>query len=194
MAASDQTQMAVLGGLSIAPMTGYALREQIRDALGSFWAESFGQIYPALAALEQEGLIERQAALRSGSSTFAITPQGSVRLRELLAEAPQPVKPRNGVLLRLFFGRQLGEEACRQLVADTRTRAQAELDRLRDIRAELRADTGADAPYILLTVLAREHAARASLAWADEALGVLDGIAGSSAAQLSAAESSAVSR
>jgi len=177
VATSNQTRMAVLGGLSIAPMTGYALREQIRDALGRFWAESFGQIYPALAELEREGLIERQAALRAGSSTFALTPQGSLRLRELLAEAPQPVKPRNGVLLRLFFGRQLGEEACRQLVADTRAAAEAELSELRDIRAELLADTGPDAPFILLTVLAGEHSARASLAWADEALGVLDGIA-----------------
>ena len=177
VATSNQTRMAVLGGLSIAPMTGYALREQIRDALGRFWAESFGQIYPALAELEREGLIERQAALRAGSSTFALTPQGSLHLRELLAEAPQPVKPRNGVLLRLFFGRQLGEEACRQLVADTRAAAEAELSELRDIRAELLADTGPDAPFILLTVLAGEHSARASLAWADEALGVLDGIA-----------------
>ena len=177
VATSNQTRMAVLGGLSIAPMTGYALREQIRDALGRFWAESFGQIYPALAELEREGLIERQAALRAGSSTFALTPQGSLRLRELLAEAPQPVKPRNGVLLRLFFGRQLGEEACRQLVADTRAAAEAELAELRDIRAELLADTGPDAPFILLTVLAGEHSARASLAWADEAMGVLDGIA-----------------
>ena len=177
VATSNQTRMAVLGGLSIAPMTGYALREQIRDALGRFWAESFGQIYPALAELEREGLIERQTALRAGSSTFALTPQGSLRLRELLAEAPQPVKPRNGVLLRLFFGRQLGEEACRQLVADTRAAAEAELAELRDIRAELLADTGPDAPFILLTVLAGEHSARASLAWADEALGVLDGIA-----------------
>ena len=177
MAASDQTQMAVLGGLSIAPMTGYALREQIRDALGQFWAESFGQIYPALTALEHEGLIERQAALRAGSSTFALTALGTERLRELLAEAPVMPKPRNGVLLRLFFGRQLGEEACRQLVEATRATAEADLAEMRRIREELQADTGPDAPYILLTVLAGEHAARASLAWSDEALGVLDGLA-----------------
>jgi DNA-binding PadR family transcriptional regulator len=174
---SDQTQMAVLGGLSIAPMTGYALREQIRDALGHFWAESFGQIYPALSALERDGLIQRQAALRAGSSTFAITPRGTERLRELLAEAPVLPKPRNGVLLRLFFGRQLGEEACRKLVADTRAAAAADLAELRHIREELQAETGPDAPYILLTVLAGEHSARASLAWAAEALGVLDGLA-----------------
>ena len=177
MASSDQTQMAVLGGLSIAPMTGYALPEQIRDALGHFWAESFGQIYPALAALEHDGMIERQSALRAGSSTFAITPLGAERLRELLAEPPVMLKPRNGVLLRLFFGRQLGEEACRRLVEDTRATAEAELAEMRRIREELQADTAPDAPYILLTVLAGEHAARASLAWADEALAVLDGLA-----------------
>lgn len=179
MAASNQTQLAVLGGLSIAPMTGYALREQIRDTLGHFWAESFGQIYPALSALERDGLIQRQAALRAGSSTFALTPRGTERMRELLAEVPVLPKPRNGVLLRLFFGRQLGEEACRTLVADTRAAAEVDLAELRHIREELQADTGPDAPYILLTVLAGEHAARASLAWADEALAVLGGIAGS---------------
>jgi DNA-binding PadR family transcriptional regulator len=174
MAVSKQTRMAVLGGLSIAPMTGYALREQIRDTLGHFWAESFGQIYPALSALEREGLIERHAAARAGSSTFALTPAGSIRLRELLAEAPQPVQPRNGVLLRLFFGRQLGDAACRELVRDARGRAEAELAEMSRLRAELQGDTGPDTPYILLTVMAGEHAARASIAWADAATQLLD--------------------
>ena len=177
MAVSEQTRMAVLGGLSIAPMTGYALREQIRDALGHFWAESFGQIYPALTTLEQDGLVERQATHRAGSSTFAITPAGSTRLRELLAEAPQSARPRNGLLLRLFFGRQLGDDACRELVQDARARAEADLVTMLGIRAELQTDTGPDAPYILLTVLAGEHAARASIAWADEALQLLDDVA-----------------
>ena len=176
MAVSDQTRMAVLGGLSMAPMTGYALREQIRGALGRFWAESFGQIYPALAALERDGLVRRLESTRPGSSTFAITPAGLLRLRQLLAEAPQPTTPRNGVLLRLFFGRQLGSDACRRLVSDARARAETELAEFRGIRNELAVADGADAPYILLTVLAGEHSARATLAWADEALAILDGI------------------
>ncbi|QYF73208.1 PadR family transcriptional regulator [Cryobacterium sp. PAMC25264] len=175
MSVSDQTQMAVLGGLSLAPMTGYALREQIRDTLGQFWSESFGQIYPALTLLERDGLIERRESLRSGSSIFAVTPSGVQRLRELLAEAPAREKPRNGLLLRLFFGRQLGPDACRRLVQDARSRAEAELAGLSAIRAEVEADDSADAPYILLTVMAGEHAARATLAWAHDALDVLDG-------------------
>jgi DNA-binding PadR family transcriptional regulator len=190
VAVSEQTQMAVLGGLSITPMTGYALREQIRDALGHFWAESFGQIYPALTLLERDGLIERHVGVRSGSSTFAITPAGSTRLRELLAEPPQAAQPRNGLLLRLFFGRQLGEDACRELVRDARARAEADLAEMQGIRAELQADRTPDAPYILLTVLAGEHSARASIVWADEALQVLDGLAPTpSAAPAGAGES-----
>jgi DNA-binding PadR family transcriptional regulator len=181
MAVSDQTRMALLGALSIAPATGYALREQVQDALGRFWAESFGQIYPALSALQAEGLVERREASRSGSSTFAITPAGLLRLRELLDEPPRTATPRNGLLLRLFFGRQLGPDAARRLVLDARGRAEAELTELAGIRAEVEkeiAGGAADAPYILLTVLAGEHSARASIAWANEALDVLDGLSG----------------
>ena len=58
MARERQTDLAVLGALSIAPMTGYALREGIRDVLGQFWSESFGQIYPTLARLEGERVFD----------------------------------------------------------------------------------------------------------------------------------------
>ena len=172
---SEQTKTAVLGALSIAPMTGYAVRNEIRNTLGHFWAESFGQIYPALAELERDGMIERRDAGRS--SKFAITIAGTARLRELLSEQPQVAKPRNGVLLRLFFGRQLGPEACRRLVLESRSQAEEKLTALRAAREEVEADDGDDAPYILLTVLAGEHSARAAISWADEALAVLDGLA-----------------
>ena len=179
MAVSHHTRAAVLGALSIAPMTGYALREQIRDTLGHFWSESFGQIYPALAALEDEGLIERRATASRRSAEFAPTPAGLARLRELLAEPPKPATPRNGVLLRLFFGRQLGVDACRELIDQTRARAEAQLIALREARDELTASDTLrdDAPYILLTISAGEHSAHAALAWADDALTTLENLA-----------------
>jgi DNA-binding PadR family transcriptional regulator len=177
MASSDQTQMAVLGALSIAPMSGYALREQIRDTLGHFWSESFGQIYPALAELQRLGMVERRDTGESRSARFALTDAGSARLRELLAAAPQPAKPRNGLLLRLFFGRQLGVEACRRLVLDARAAAESKLAELRAAREELDGDAGEDVPFMLLTVLAGEHSARAAIDWADDALTALDGLA-----------------
>jgi DNA-binding PadR family transcriptional regulator len=173
MARASQTEVAVLGGLSVQPMTGYALREAIRDVLGHFWSESYGQIYPTLAHLEQQGFVRRQDSARTGASTFAITPSGTRRLEELLAQPIQATPPRNGLLLRLYFGRHLGPTACRTLVQAALTEAQDALRRYAQIRAEIEAQDTEDRDYWLLTVSAGEHSARATQAWAHEALSTL---------------------
>lgn len=175
MARSSQTETAVLGGLSVKPMTGYALREAIRDVLGHFWSESFGQIYPTLAGLEEEGQLRRLDAGRTGASTFAITRSGRARLKELLAQPIQHVPPRSGLMLRLFFGRQLGPDACRTLVLEAKAEAERRLAELEGIRREpTEEETAKDRPYWMLTVAAGEHTARAAIAWANGALAALD--------------------
>lgn len=175
MARASQTETAVLGGLSVMPMTGYALREAIREVLGHFWSESFGQIYPTLAELERQGHVRRVGSGRAGASTFAITPSGVARLKELLGEPIQQVPPRNGLMLRLFFGRHLGPDACRSLVLGARAEAERRLVQFEAIRHEpAQEETAGDRPYWLLTVSAGEHSARAVIGWADEALAALD--------------------
>jgi DNA-binding PadR family transcriptional regulator len=175
MARASQTETAVLGALSVMPMTGYALREAIREVLGHFWSESFGQIYPALAELERQGHVRRAGSGRTGASTFAITPSGEARLKELLGEPVQQVPPRDGLMLRLFFGRQLGPQACRFLVLGARAEAERRLAQFAAIRREPPdEETAEDRPYWLLTVSAGEHAARAAIDWADEALAALE--------------------
>lgn len=175
MARERQTDLAVLGALSIAPMTGYALRVGIRDVLGQFWSESFGQIYPTLARLEDEGHVVRRAHGRA--SVFALTTAGRVRLRELLARPAAPAPPRNGLLLRLFFGHELGPAACRALIEQHRADAVGTLAGLAAARADVEAEPPSDhRAYALLTVSAGEHGARAALAWAEESLALLDGL------------------
>jgi DNA-binding PadR family transcriptional regulator len=181
MSRTNQTQTAVLGALSVEPMTGYAVREAIRDVLGHFWSESFGQIYPTLAELERDGLVRREGSSRPGSSTYAITRAGRSRLQELLSEPVRSSPPRNGLMLRIFFGRQLGPEACRALVLEARAEARRRLDEYTAIRRELEEQTDhqQDRQYWLLTIAAGEHNARAGIAWADEALAALDEIGAS---------------
>ena len=175
MARASQTETAVLGALSVMPMTGYALREAIRDVLGHFWSESNGQINPAQPHHEQRGDVRRAGSGRTGASTFAITPAGEARLKELLGEPVQEVPPRNGLMLRLFFGRQLGPQACRSLVLGARAEAERRLAQFEAIRREPPdEETAQDRPYWLLTVSAGEHSARAAIDWADEALAALD--------------------
>jgi DNA-binding PadR family transcriptional regulator len=181
MSRTNQTQTAVLGALSVEPMTGYAVREAIRDVLGHFWSESFGQIYPTLAELERDGLVRRKGSSRPGSSTYAITRAGRSRLQELLSEPVRSSPPRNALMLRIFFGRQLGPEACRALVLEARAEAGRRLDEYTAIRGELEEQTDhqQDRQYWLLTIAAGEHNARAGIAWADEALAALDEIGAS---------------
>lgn len=164
--------MAVLGALSVEPMSGYALREAIRDVLGHFWNESFGQIYPTLTRLEEQGHVARQPGARPGSSVFMLTPSGRARLHALLSEPLQTAPPRNGLLLRLFFGRVLGAAACRKLVEATRAQVHASLASYAEIRRTTAAEGGVD-PYIGVTLSFGEHIARATLAWADETLATL---------------------
>lgn len=172
MARGSRTDLAVLGALSIEPMTGYAVRAGIHDVLGHFWSESYGQIYPTLARLEADGVVERRDGERPRSSVYALTASGVVRLRELLAAPDEPAPPRNGLLLRLFFGHVLGAEESARLVSAQRDRAVARLAELAAARAEI--DPGdAHGPFALLTVSAGEHSAQAAIAWADEALAVL---------------------
>jgi len=174
MSRPAQTDLAVLAALSIEPMTGYTVRDVIHTRLGSFWSESFGQVYPALARLRAEGLVDSGTGDRTGSSIHRLTDAGRARLVELMLEPPVSTRPRNGVLLRLFFGDAIGADACRRLVEQTRDRARALLAELEVARRET--ETGVDEaqrPYRLLTISAGEHSARAAIAWAEESLAVL---------------------
>jgi len=175
MSKMSQTELAVLGALSVQSMSGYAVRAAITGTLGHFWGESFGQIYPTIARLEGAGFVERDVAGKTSGSTFGLTLAGRKRLVELLAEPSPSAPPRNGTLLRLFFGSLLGPEVCQQILDDARMRAEqqlAELDAIaHEVRAEVRADP--DARYRLLTVLAGQHSARAQIAWVEESLELL---------------------
>jgi DNA-binding PadR family transcriptional regulator len=174
---ASQTDLAVLAALSVAPMSGYALRDAIRRYLGAFWSESFGQIYPALARLRDAGLVAASDGGRTGSSTYALTPDGRRHLVELMREPPVRTPPRNGMLLRLFFGDVLGAHACRELVAEYRVIAEQQLTELAAARATVEADgTAPQQPYQLMTISAGEHTARAAIAWADETLAALDAL------------------
>ncbi len=173
MARTSQTELAVLGALSVEPMTGYRLRAAIADTLGHFWHESYGQIYPTLAALTADGLVEREGA--TGSGAFRITAAGLERLRDLLAEPFSPPPARDPLLLRLFFARHVDPELTRERLVHALDAALARREEFARVRAEIEGEPdAADAFYWLLTLSAGEHAVQARIAWAQEALQLLD--------------------
>jgi len=64
------------------PRNGYALMQEIEQRSSGVWRPSPGSVYPALAQLEDEGLIRSEEI--EGRKRFAITDAG----RELLAQRP----------------------------------------------------------------------------------------------------------
>ncbi len=175
MARASQTDLAVLAVLSVAPMSGYAVREAIRDQLGHFWSESFGQIYPTLASLSAAGLVLKAAGDRSRSSTFSLTPSGRARLLELLRAPEVTTPPRNGLMLRVFFGHTIGPDAVAALIEQTRQQLVLQIATFEAIARMMDQETdyAEHRPYWQLTVSAGRHGAVGALAWCDEALEAL---------------------
>jgi hypothetical protein len=93
-----------------------------------------------------------------------------------LSEPIQRDPPRNGLLLRLFFGRHLGPATCRALVLDARAEAERRLAEYVAIRADIAQapEMAGERPYQLLTLAFGEHTARAAIAWANEVVAALD--------------------
>ena len=154
-------------------MTGYRLRAAITDTLGHFWHESFGQIYPTLNALQADGLVRREGT--TGSGAFHITAAGEARLRDLLVEPFRPPRARDPLLLRIFFARHVPPELTRDRLVQALDAALSRSEEFARIRTEVEEQPGAaNAVYWLITLSAGEHAARARIDWAREALDLLD--------------------
>jgi len=99
---------AILLLLEEEPRNGYQLMEEIESRSGGAWRPSPGSIYPALAQLEDEGLI--QAEESAGRRSFQLTDAGRAYVaenREALGspwdEAGEDV-PSNFVDLRTLVG------------------------------------------------------------------------------------------
>jgi DNA-binding PadR family transcriptional regulator len=70
------------------PRNGYAIMQAIEERSNGVWAPSPGSVYPALAQLEDEGLIRSEEA--DGRKRFAITDAGREQLAARPADAPAP--------------------------------------------------------------------------------------------------------
>jgi PadR family transcriptional regulator, regulatory protein AphA len=95
---------AVLGLLTLAPGNGYDLTRRFDESLSNAWSASHSQIYPELAKLEQEGLIEVVAEGARGSRTYAATEAGREEMRRWVADTEPNRGQRSETMLRWFLG------------------------------------------------------------------------------------------
>jgi len=76
------------------PRNGYQIMQEVEERSDGVWRPSPGSVYPALAQLEDEGLIRSEEA--DGRKLFALTDEGRARIAQRDDDAPSPWEQMSG--------------------------------------------------------------------------------------------------
>ena len=179
---SSSSVEVLLGLLAIEPMSGYDLGVTIRQTVGHFWNESYGQIYPNLKKMATDGLVSCKTERQKGKPDrriYSITEKGRERLAKWLEVPPQPEIPRNEMLLKLFFGAQVSPQVLIGYVEHMAKERRALLEVLeRAEREEIdKNQQYPESAYWRMAAHFGQMEMRAHLRWATETLAELSKIA-----------------
>jgi PadR family transcriptional regulator AphA len=178
IARTQRTPFVILGLLGLSgrtPRSGYEIKKVIDNVISHFWAESNGQIYPVLRQLAARELILPEAKPAKGRKTirYAITPKGQASLRAWLAIPPEVARPRDELILKLFFGSETEIPVLIGHLQAHRAAAHAGLAECEAWQREVGKQRTKYSPFSLLTLRAGVALSEANLKWADESIATL---------------------
>src|SRR5262249_43364371 len=102
---SPRSKYAILGMLSIRPMSGYDIKKAIEGSVNYFWTESYGQIYPMLKHLVGQRLVTKTIKKQTGKPdrhVYALTEHGRKELRTWLTGQVRPRVARRELLFKVY--------------------------------------------------------------------------------------------
>jgi PadR family transcriptional regulator AphA len=100
------TGRVILGMIALGRRTGYDIKQLVDNSTRHFWAASYGQIYPELRRLEEQGLITGRPEPSGGRArtTYELTSAGEEALRGWLGSPNELIdESRDEGMLKLFF-------------------------------------------------------------------------------------------
>ena len=164
---------AILGLLARQPSTGYDLARLFDLSLRTTWHASHSQIYPELARLLDEGLIEQTGAGARNSKTYAVTDKGLSEVRTWLRDTAPDRRVRSDAALRTFFLWLLEPAEAREQLEGERMYWQSVLEEFLRIRDE---PTGHNkkARTFRIALEGGILTVEARLSWLDDALAEID--------------------
>ena len=133
------TGYVVLGILNWEPRTGYEIKQLVDRSTRFFWAASYGQIYPELKRLEDQGLIRGRSRPQGGRkrTVFTLSAKGKRELVAWLDRPPETFEMRHEGLLKLFLSSASPPEEVIQQLEQMRLYSEEIVDRLRQIEQEV---------------------------------------------------------
>ena len=171
----NRTQYAILGMLLAGPRSGYDLKQDFEEQISHFWSESLGQIYPTLKKLSDEKLVSVSLKRRKGRperKEYRITKKGETVFREWLQQPAQPIRRRNELLLKVFFGEAMEPENVLQHIQQLHAveMKTQELYKHYANEIETREASPARRLYWRLALSSGSHINQARLAWCEESI------------------------
>lgn len=119
MSSRKKTYYAILGLLSLKPMSGYDLKRYVDESIGHFWQENYGHIYPTLARLEKEKMASCRNVRQRGRPdrrVYSLTKRGRSELLRWMEEPVEEMPVRNELLLKMSFADVIGPRALARLL------------------------------------------------------------------------------
>ncbi len=182
MAKENKSRYAILGMLTLGPASGYQIKKLMEQSTSNFWSESYGQIYPILKLLTEEGLTTSHTEKQEGKperNIYTLTRQGKEELVNWLGEAVEEAPERMELLLKLFFGQLLPVSTNIAHIQRFQEIQRSLLCKYQGIEAFLQncvQEEGQDEiqyAYSLITVRHGIYRCQALLAWSEETLATL---------------------
>ncbi|WP_406312285.1 PadR family transcriptional regulator [Streptosporangium sp. NBC_01639] len=167
---------ALLGLLSERPASGYDLAKVFEGELGSYaWQAGYNRIYPELARLADEGLIEPAGEGARGRRAYALTDAGRSELRAWLLAPRKGGAVRNEPVLRLFLLSALEPEDARRVLREIADNSEIQIAELgHAMAADTPVSPDGSLPFGWLAAGYGLRQYQASRDWAVWALGELD--------------------
>jgi DNA-binding PadR family transcriptional regulator len=126
--------MAALGLLAQEPGSGYDLLRHFEKSMANVWPATQSQLYSELNKLADTGLIEVSDIGPRGRKEYRITDAGRAELRRWVTN-PQDDPPfRSAALLRVFLLGEVPPQKAREHVVAMARHAEAEVQRLEQLR------------------------------------------------------------
>jgi PadR family transcriptional regulator, regulatory protein AphA len=142
MARKARTHFAVLGLLCWKPMSGYDIKKMVEVALTFFWSESYGQIFPVLNRLVDDGLATKKIDPASGGrrrQVYTVTASGRKIFEDWLALPSSRPQLRDEMKLKFFLSSRSTKAEGIRLIEEYHEQQREHLEMLQESEMILKA-------------------------------------------------------
>lgn len=140
-----------LGLLCFREACGYDLKKEFENHFRHFYTAGCGSIYPALASLADEGLVNCREVPQQGKpdrKVYRITEQGRANFAKALGDAKPQHKLRSEFLAMIYFADLMEPEHLQSILTERLVELRKAVSHIEEIEQKWGTDTPAGARFV----------------------------------------------